>query len=340
MHRLRSFPFSGAFQRGSSAAPSAPEDKRAPHAHALWPDNKALVPEPAPSEPAPKKSGKSEKRAAQKNKTTAPKSLRLPPAPPLDAIPPFGTLAAEPEAEPSLAIAPRFSPAAQENEAPTPPEDTLLLTEPLTISPSFLAAAPPASEKPEMAAQAPLAIQPQILGQDFTSALSPENMMQANEKLMEALTQALQDNLGTLREVRNQLAQQAVELALAAARSIAGHAIAADSLQVLRARLPELLAPQNDAPSLHISVCVEDAQAARTLVHGLAQSYGYLGAITVEADPRLERGDAMVHWRHYAWRSLVAERRATVEASVARYLAQLQDSQLPAAPAKEDESHG
>ena len=337
MQRLRNFPFSSAFQRGAppDAPEKAPEDKRAAaaaQAKALWPDNKAILPESPPAEsPAPvekpsRAAGKITPRDTNTRDNKAPRTkrpLRLPPAPPMGVTPPLP--------DGPLQIQPNFnlasSPPAPVAAAPAKPEDILLLTEPLTISPQF---------QPE--ADMALSIQPQGLA-PATEAPVP---VMVDEKLMQSLTQALQANLGSLRDVRSQLAEQCVELALAAARSIAGHAIAADSLHVLRTRLPELLVPQSDAPPLQICVCPQDLEEARALVQNLAQAQGYAGQILLEADPRLERGDATVNWRQYGWRALVVERRATVEASVSRYLTQLNESQLPPAAADEHQvqDHG
>ncbi|WP_407050095.1 flagellar assembly protein FliH [Methyloraptor flagellatus] len=113
--------------------------------------------------------------------------------------------------------------------------------------------------------------------------------------------------------------RQAVELAVAVARKLAGRLIDAEPLAEIRALVAESLGPLRKAPHLVLRLAAAHADGIRGEVDRIARETGFEGRVVILGEEDLGPGDCRIEW---ADGGIVRDRAALdaeVEAAVARY---------------------
>ncbi|MBU6371945.1 MAG: hypothetical protein KJS97_04390 [Alphaproteobacteria bacterium] len=128
------------------------------------------------------------------------------------------------------------------------------------------------------------------------------------ETVTNGLRQLYADYAGNVLRIRD----GAAEMAMAAARAIAGDALAAHGDARIRALLEEVFAEALTAPRLMVKVEPAARERLRPQVEALAEEFGFSGALHVRDDADLGPGDVVVDWGE----GLVALRAADAAAEI------------------------
>lgn len=133
---------------------------------------------------------------------------------------------------------------------------------------------------------------------------------------------------------RRQVHEEAIGLALAAARKLAPALMAREPTAELEALLRRCLGDLREAPHLVVRVAPELADAMRERIEGLSREAGFTGHMVVLGDPDIAPGDGRVDWADGG----IVRERATLEAALDEAVA----SYLVAAGTEEakDANHG
>lgn len=130
------------------------------------------------------------------------------------------------------------------------------------------------------------------------------------------LASAAQSILGILDVERAQLEADAIRLADAVARKIAGRLYDLHPRDAVLAVLAEALAPLAKAPHLVVRLATADAEPIREALARIAEERGFTGRLVVLGEDTVARGDCRIEW---ADGGIVHDRAAT-EAAIARAL--------------------
>ncbi len=114
--------------------------------------------------------------------------------------------------------------------------------------------------------------------------------------------------------------REAVELAVAVARKLAGKLIEREPLGEIRALIAESLAPLRKAPHLVLRIAAEDADAIRPHVDKLVRENGFEGRMVILGEDDMPRGDCRVEWADGGIVRDSARVAADIEAAVGRYM--------------------
>ncbi len=111
-----------------------------------------------------------------------------------------------------------------------------------------------------------------------------------------ALADAARALLGALDADRLAIERAAVELALAAARRLAGTLVEREPLAEIRALLADCLGPLRKAPHLVVRLAATDADALKPHVDRIARETGFEGRIVILGEDEVRRGDCRIEW--------------------------------------------
>ena len=123
--------------------------------------------------------------------------------------------------------------------------------------------------------------------------------------------------------VEQRMETEAVDVAVAVARKLAGELIAREPLGEITALVSDCFAQLVSTP--HIVVRINDAlyEAAHTRIETLAKQSGFAGRLVILAEPEIQTGDCRIEW---ADGGVVLERgaiEAKINELVGRYIASL-----------------
>lgn len=142
---------------------------------------------------------------------------------------------------------------------------------------------------------------------------------------LEAIAAALGRVGGTMADVSTRVETEAVEVALAAARKLAGALIAAEPLVETTALLDECLRNLVTVPHLVVRINAALYDGAQPQIERLAAQRGFAGRLIILADPDIALGDCNIEWADGG----VARERTAIDARIAelveRYLAARRD---------------
>jgi flagellar assembly protein FliH len=114
--------------------------------------------------------------------------------------------------------------------------------------------------------------------------------------------------------------REAVDLAVAVARKLAGKLVEREPLAEIRALIADSLAPLRKAPHLVLRIAVEDADAIRPHVDKLVRENGFEGRMVILGEDDMPRGDCRVEWADGGIVRDSARVSADIDAAVARYM--------------------
>ncbi len=126
-----------------------------------------------------------------------------------------------------------------------------------------------------------------------------QGRQQADAKLMTLSTQIARSAERLLAQENQRCAEieaQAVHVALAAARRLAGAALEDRPTAALERAMRECFAHARLAPHLVLRVHEGAVEASETLVKRLAQECGFAGRLVLLGDPDIAPGDARIEW--------------------------------------------
>lgn len=127
--------------------------------------------------------------------------------------------------------------------------------------------------------------------------------------------------LAALDADRLAIEKQAVDLALAAARKLAGGLVEREPTAAIRAVLAESLGPLRKAPHMVLRLAAEHADQIRSEVDRIARETGFEGRIVILGEPEIRRGDCRIEWADGGIVHDSAAIEAEIDAAVARYFA-------------------
>lgn len=119
---------------------------------------------------------------------------------------------------------------------------------------------------------------------------------QATSEALRAIARMMQLMLGRLTDEAHSLRQDAIEVALAAARSVAHAALDAYGADRVEAIVAAAVADLRDAPRLVIRVAPDLAETIEERLIGCAREAGFTGEIAVRPDPQAQLGDCTLDW--------------------------------------------
>ena len=128
------------------------------------------------------------------------------------------------------------------------------------------------------------------------------------ESVVDALRQLFAAYQGDVMRLRD----GAAGMALAAARAVAGEALAAHGETRIKALLEEVFAEAMTVPRIVVKVEPAARERLRPQVEALAEEFGFAGALHVRDDADLGPGDVVVDWGE----GLVALRAADAQAEI------------------------
>lgn len=144
--------------------------------------------------------------------------------------------------------------------------------------------------------------------------------VRAAERLAQAATQ-LADHTAALNaaldDQRHETLAEAVSLAAAIGKKLAGHLIADQPAAEIEALIAECLASLDAVPHLVIRCAPELADAVREIAMARIATSGFNGRLVVLGDPEHAAGDARIEWVDGG----VARIRATLEAEIDKRIA-------------------
>lgn len=114
--------------------------------------------------------------------------------------------------------------------------------------------------------------------------------------------------------------REAVELAVAVAKKLAGRLIEREPLGEIRALIADSLAPLRKAPHLVLRIAAEDADAIRPHVDKLVRENGFEGRMVILGEDDMRRGDCRVEWADGGIVRDSARVAADIDAAIARYM--------------------
>lgn len=114
--------------------------------------------------------------------------------------------------------------------------------------------------------------------------------------------------------------REAIDLAVAVARKLAGRLVEREPLGEIRALIADCLAPLRKAPHLVLRIAAEDADAIRPHVDKLVRENGFEGRMVILGEDDMPRGDCRVEWADGGIVRDSARVAADIEAAVARYI--------------------
>lgn len=147
---------------------------------------------------------------------------------------------------------------------------------------------------------------------------------QAAERLVQEaarLTAACRKLFDKIDADRLEVEKEAVELAVAVARKLAGHLLDREPLSGVRALMAESLAPLRKAPHLVLRIAAADADEIRPHVDKMVRESGFEGRMVILGEEDMPRGDCRIEW---ADGGIVRDRArvaADIDAAVAAYIA-------------------
>lgn len=143
------------------------------------------------------------------------------------------------------------------------------------------------------------------------------------ETVTNGLRQLYADYAGNVLRIRD----GAAEMAMAAARAIAGDALAAHGDARIRALLEEVFAEALTAPRLMVKVEPAARERLRPQIEALAEEFGFSGALHVRDDADLGPGDVVVDWGEGLVALRAAEAAAEIETRVRAMLSATEASE-------------
>ncbi|HVY50362.1 MAG TPA: FliH/SctL family protein [Devosia sp.] len=166
-------------------------------------------------------------------------------------------------------------------------------------------------------------------GEQVAAARAAERLAHAAEQLADhvaAISAALDDH-------RQATVAEAVELAAAIARKLAGSLVAAQPLAEIDALIADCLASLHAVPHLVIRCAPELADAVRETAHARIATSGFSGRLVVLGDPDQAPGDARLEWADGG----IARDRAALEAEIDRRIQSFIASRLaPVSPSRSE----
>jgi flagellar assembly protein FliH len=130
-----------------------------------------------------------------------------------------------------------------------------------------------------------------------------EGLVQANASIERAGSEALraiaglmQMMLGRLAEEAQSLRTDAAEVAIAAARVVAGTALDEFGEQAVADIVSQAVAQLRDVPRLVVRVSPDLAEIIEARLIGCAREAGFSGEIAVRGDPDAQNGDCILDW--------------------------------------------
>jgi flagellar assembly protein FliH len=118
----------------------------------------------------------------------------------------------------------------------------------------------------------------------------------ASSESLRAIASLMQMMLGRLSEEAQSLRTDAAEVAIAAARSVAGTALDAFGEEAVTDIVGQAVAQLRDVPRLVVRVSPELAETIEARLIGCAREAGFNGEIAVRGDPLAQNGDCTLDW--------------------------------------------
>jgi flagellar assembly protein FliH len=118
----------------------------------------------------------------------------------------------------------------------------------------------------------------------------------ASAESLRAIASLMQMMLGRLSEEAQSLRIDAAEVAIAAAKTIAGTALDAFGEEAVTDIVSQAVAQLREVPRLVVRVSPELAETIETRLIGCAREAGFNGEIAVRADPDAKNGDCTLDW--------------------------------------------
>lgn len=138
---------------------------------------------------------------------------------------------------------------------------------------------------------------------------------------LEDIARGIQQVAARLTETEKQIENQAIEIALAAARKLCEELTKREPLAEMMALIADCLRHQLRTPHLVIRINDGLYDDARVRIETLAKQSGFEGRLVILADPDILSGDCMIEW---ADGGVIADRSATdakITELVGRYMA-------------------
>jgi flagellar assembly protein FliH len=138
---------------------------------------------------------------------------------------------------------------------------------------------------------------------------------------LEAIGVAIKGIAARFSGIESRMETEAVDVAIAVARKLAGDLIDHEPLGEVTALVSDCFAQLVSAP--HLVVRINDSlyEAAQTRIEALAKQSGFTGRLVILAEPNIQTGDCRIEWADGG----VVRERATIEAKinelVGRYIA-------------------
>ncbi len=138
---------------------------------------------------------------------------------------------------------------------------------------------------------------------------------------LEAIGVAIKGIAARFSGIESRMETEAVDVAIAVARKLAGDPIDHEPLGEVTALVSDCFAQLVSAP--HLLVRINDSlyEAAQTRIEALAKQSGFTGRLVILAEPNIQTGDCRIEWADGG----VVRERATIEAKinelVGRYIA-------------------
>ncbi|MCZ8209753.1 MAG: hypothetical protein ACK5XZ_14330 [Hyphomonadaceae bacterium] len=118
----------------------------------------------------------------------------------------------------------------------------------------------------------------------------------ATSESLRAIAHMMQMMLGRLNDEAHSLRQDATEVALAAARSVAHAALDTYGADRVEAIVASAVAHLRDTPRLVVRVSPDLAETIEERLIGCAREAGFTGEIAVRPDPQAQTGDCTLDW--------------------------------------------
>jgi flagellar assembly protein FliH len=128
----------------------------------------------------------------------------------------------------------------------------------------------------------------------------------------EQIGSAIQAIAARMSEVENRMTAEAVEVAVAAARQLAGELVAADPLANIESLVADCFRHLVSTPHLVIRINERLYEAAQPSFEHLAKQSGFQGRLIVLAEPDIEAGDCRIEWADGG----VVRERAAIDARI------------------------
>lgn len=113
-------------------------------------------------------------------------------------------------------------------------------------------------------------------------------------------------------EVENRMTAEAVDVAVAAARQLAGELVAADPLANIESLVADCFRHLVSTPHLVIRINERLYEVAQPRFEHLAKQNGFQGRLIILAEPDIEAGDCRIEWADGG----VVRERAAIDARI------------------------